>query len=162
MTNPASGGEYTPGSWLKQADSDLATAYLLVRERRFDWASYAAVQAAEKAIKAMLIAWGADLADNDKAKPWKMHEHLSLFHVFRKLPKAQELVEALTVLPEHDQNARYPDKKNDQPPCDSYQEHTATSVIENAKLVVSFAKQLVPAISDAVLDLKSVAASVTP
>jgi hypothetical protein len=69
MTNPASGGEYTPDSWLKQADSDLATAYLLMRECRFDWASYAAAQAAEKAIKAMLIAWGADLADQTMTRP---------------------------------------------------------------------------------------------
>lgn len=110
----------------------------------------------------MLIAWGADLADNDKAKPWKMHEHSSLFHVFRKLPTAQGLAETLTMLTQHDQQARYPDKKNDQPPCDFYQEHMATPVIEKAKWVVSFAKQLVPAISNAVLDLKRVAASVPP
>ncbi len=48
--------------WLRQGGEDLQTAEILVRESRFPQACFLAQQAAEKAVKAVLIA-----ADRD---PW--------------------------------------------------------------------------------------------
>lgn len=147
---------------MTQSASDLATARLLHAQQRYDWASYAAAQAAEKAVKAMLIAWGVDLAHSDRGKPWRIHQLNELLHIFRKWPKSQTLADALTNLPAHDDRARYPNRANDIPPCKSYKETTSTQNIEWAAAVVDFSKHLVPEIERAVQALEQTAQSLVP
>jgi len=157
MSAATAGGSYTSRSWIAQADRDLEAARLLMAAGHFDWASYAAAQAAEKAIKAMLVAWGADLGGGAKSRPWKIHELGELFHAFRRLPKSQQLTEALTLLPTHDQGARYPDAELDAPPCETYTQAIASKAIELGVAVVDYARRLVPAIDHAVRSLEAAA-----
>lgn len=153
---------YSSGSWIAQAESDLEVARLLLKERRFDWASYAAAQAAEKAIKSLLIEWGIDLANGEQGKPWKIHKHNELFHAFRTLPTNQKLAEALASLPVHDQAARYPDQKTDTPPRKSYTEQQAVQNVDMAAAVVEFSNKLLPALARVVRDLGKAAATLLP
>jgi len=162
VTASMAAGTFTPTSWMTQSESDLTTARLLHDQEKYDWASYAAAQAAEKAVKAMLIAWGADLAHADRGKPWRIHQLTELLHIFRKWPKSQTLADALTNLPAHDEGARYPNRANDMPPCKSYKKTTSAQNIEWAAAVVDFSKHLVPEIERAVKTLETAAQSLVP
>jgi len=152
MTDVAPSMREIADAWLEQAKHDLDTARLLAGNARCDWAAYASSQAAEKAVKAMLIAWGADFNATQHAKAWKIHKLSDLFHAFRRLPKNATLATALTVLSNHDQNARYPELAT--PPCRSYTENQVSELIQQGAAVVAYATHLVPAIERATDDLE--------
>ncbi len=146
--------------WLIQATSDLEVARLLAINSKFDWAAYASAQAAEKAVKAMLVAWGAEFGTNEQSKPWKIHKLSDLFHAFRRLPRSETMTDALTTLPKHDQLARYPDPATHEAPCLSYTDpQLAQALIEQSAAVVEYARRLVPAIVAATLSLESAASA---
>jgi len=47
--------------WLKQADSDLCAAEDSASSTHYEWACFQAQQAAEKALKALIISKGGDI-----------------------------------------------------------------------------------------------------
>jgi len=149
----------SPDAWLAQAEHDLDTAAELRRIDRWAWSCYAASQAAEKAIKSMLVAWGANLNEGQIGRAWRSHDLEEVFNAFhRPPPNSADLTTALTTLPQHDQKARYPDQTRGAP-CTSYGDDDARYVIELATVVVAYAREVLPALKSATQQVEAAAAA---
>ncbi len=62
------------GDWLRQADADLEHAELSAREGDYEWSCFAAQQAAEKALKGLIMfsggePWGHSITSLAEALP---------------------------------------------------------------------------------------------
>lgn len=141
--------------WLRQARRDLDASRLLLDSGFFEWSCYAAAQAAEKSAKAMLVAWGADLAHAQLGKPLRTHVLADLMHCFRRLPPNEDLARALTALPAHDQQARYPGVGGDAAPCERYDAERATLALELAAKTVEHCDAMVTRLESAWAQLAS-------
>lgn len=84
--------------WLQQAERDLAHAEHAVDDADYEWAAFAAQQAAEKAVKAVIYATGGE--------PWG-HSIVALMEAMRD-PVSDGLMEAAQRLDKHYFATRYP------------------------------------------------------
>jgi len=119
--------------WLQQALWDLDHARLAVQEGHFEWAAFAAEQAAGKAIKALHIflrgaVWGHDLT-------------LLLEGLPDGRPVSKELVERAKALHKHYLNARYPTMFASGTPREHYTKTEAEKAIADAEALFEFARQ---------------------
>jgi HEPN domain-containing protein len=130
--------------WLAQAERDLVVARHLLAQPYYEWAAYCAQQAAEKAVKALRLALGADGKDKD----FKVHEMSKLLGTIPTLAPHDPsgLLKRVVVLDGHNQQARYPGMRGagDQAPLASYTKDDADDVIAIADAVVEYAKSLLP------------------
>ena len=125
------GGEMERSAdWLEQAQSDLAHARNDLEDRFYDWACFSAQQAAEKAVKAVLIrrggeAWGHSVADllGEATGFYTVPHHL--------LDAALELDKAY--IP-----ARYPDAHPSGSPARRYTQVEAERMVTHAEGIVEF------------------------
>jgi HEPN domain-containing protein len=122
--------------WLRQARLDLEHARLAARETHFEWAVFAAQQAAEKACKALHMsiggeAWGHDLTALLSALP------------AGNRPKA-ELIDRAKALDKHYIPARYPNGFAEGTPRDHYTRREAEQAIDDAGAIIEFCARSIP------------------
>jgi HEPN domain-containing protein len=122
--------------WWQQARWDLDHARLAAREGHFEWAAFAAQQAAEKACKALHLslasaAWGHDLTQ-----------------LLSVLPAGYEptpdLVERAKALDKHYLPARYPNGFDAGTPREHYTRREAEQAIADAEAILEFCQRSFP------------------
>ncbi len=119
--------------WLRQADADLSHARNSLRDGDLEWCSFAAHQAAEKALKGCFLylgmeAWGHTLSA-----------------LVGNLPSTVELPAALVdytkSLDKHYMLARYPNGFPSGAPTDFYTEAEAREAVRYAEAVLEFCRR---------------------
>ncbi|MGB9705851.1 MAG: HEPN domain-containing protein [Pyrobaculum sp.] len=123
--------------WLSDAEDDLAAALDLVRLGRYAKACFLAQQAAEKALKALLIAKSGRYA--------RSHSVLALVLEAERLGLAPppELREAAEELDRHYVPSRYPNAWPWGPPHAHYRAADAEKCIKNAEAVLEYVRRAV-------------------
>ena len=115
------------GDWLKQAKRDLEHARRSRELGDYEWACFAAQQAAEKALKAMHLARGREV--------WG-HSVLKLVEALPDVPST--LVEHAKQLDKHYVPPRYPNSYPEGAPADFYTQKDAEEAIRAAEEVVRY------------------------
>ena len=119
---------------MRQADADLEHAELSAREGDFEWACFAAQQAAEKAVKALYLFHHGD--------PWG-HSLLALLQALTKeisAPVTPDLLDSARALDKQYIPARYPNGFALGAPLDYFTEHDAHESITHAKSILEFCR----------------------
>ena len=119
--------------WLRAAEDDLEDARVLLRAGRYAGAAFHAHQAAEKALKAVIIAVRREL-------PPRIHNLLELARILGI--EDEQLIEALRRLNPHYRVARYPDAANGVP-MEVYSRSIASELVSLAERVVTWAKNMI-------------------
>ena len=119
--------------WLRAAEDDLEDAKVLLRAGRYAGAAFHAHQAAEKALRAVIIAARREL-------PPRIHNLLELARILGV--RDEKLLEALRRLNPHYRVARYPDAANGVP-MEVYSESIASELVSLAERVVEWARNMV-------------------
>ena len=122
-----------PRDWLRQAELDLAAARELQAATRYESAAFFAHQAAEKAVKAMHEAEGAEA---------RGHSLVELLGPFSDVPSG--VADAARRLDRHYIGARYPNAHPAGAPGDLYTELDAEQALRDAEAVVVHAQGHVP------------------
>lgn len=119
-------------AWLRQATSDLAQARDSLAATRYEWACYAASQAGEKALKAGLIALGADAV-------WGHNLAALLDRLWRDagLPPDAVLLDDARILTQFNTLARYPVGDEAVAPTDSMTRSQAEGAIAAAERMLT-------------------------
>lgn len=119
--------------WLKQAERDVEHARHAVEHREFEWACFAAQQAAEKALKALYQAIGGEGWGHSVTK---LLEQLPANHApDAPLREAGMRLDKLYIL------TRYPNGFDVGAPMDYYTEDEAQEAIEDAQAILSFVRR---------------------
>ena len=119
--------------WLRAAEDDLEDARVLLRAGRYAGAAFHAHQAAEKALKAVIIAVRREL-------PPRIHNLLELARILGI--EDEQLIETLRRLNPHYRVARYPDAANGVP-MEVYSRSIASELVSLAERVVTWAKNMI-------------------
>ena len=119
--------------WLRQAEADLRLARHARDGAAHDWACFAAQQAAEKALKAVLMSRGADA--------WG-HTVTALLGVVAG-DAADELVVCAKTLDKHYIPTRYPNGLDAGAPTDFYTRKDSDDAIGCAERLIGFARRQV-------------------
>jgi len=119
--------------WLSEAEYDLETAVILLENRRYNAACFYAQQAAEKAVKAVLLSRNI----------WRVgHSVLDLLKELRHhVEVPEELLDAARALDKHYIPPRYPNVFNSGAPHEYYTEEDAREAVELAGKVLAFARR---------------------
>jgi HEPN domain-containing protein len=121
--------------WLRQAEADLKLARVAMGAESFEWACFAAHQAAEKALKAVFLhkgeeAWGHSVAG-----------------LLGELGDAEEVAAELTLagksLDKHYIPARYPNGLPAGAPADAYTREEAQRALGDAEAILGLCRRLV-------------------
>jgi HEPN domain-containing protein len=119
-------------AWLRQAELDLEAAALLAAAGRFEWACFCCHQAAEKALKAILVARGREeLLEN--------HSIVDLLRRCRRYAtKLKGAKQAAKALEWHYLLARYPaDRLDWVAPGDIYSQRDYAAVRDHSEQIVT-------------------------
>lgn len=122
--------------WLRQAEKDLQHAKRSVADRDFEWACFAAQQAAEKAVKALYQSVHIDSIGHSVSR---MIQSLP-----SELKPTEQLVERAKELDKHYIPSRYPNSHPEGAPLDYYTEPEARRAVEGAEEIVGFCKRKIP------------------
>jgi len=118
--------------WLRQALRDLEHAARSLEYGDFEWACFAARQAAEKAVKALYQRLGAGV--------WG----LSVSRLLENLPEQyrppRELVDVAKELDRHYVATRYPNSYPEGAPVDYYTEVDARRAVDHARRIIEFCR----------------------
>lgn len=119
--------------WLKQADSDLGASEDSSSSKHYEWACFQAQQAAEKALKALIISKGSES---------RVH---SIKFLLSNLPEnisvSDQIQNAARELDKHYIPTRYPDSFSTGIPKDFFTQDDAQRAISNAKKIIEFVKE---------------------
>jgi len=119
-----------PEDWYKQARHDIEHARHAVDAGDFEWACFAAQQAAEKALKALYQKEGAEARGH------------SVYGLLKSLPPGFSLdavlQEAGKGLDKHYIPARYPNAYPEGAPCEYYTHAEAERAINHAERILHF------------------------
>ena len=118
--------------WFRQAEKDLQHARNSVRSGDFEWACFAAQQAAEKAVKAVYI----DSIDRSVSRV--------MLNYPENLKPPRELVERAKELDKHYIPSRYPNSHPEGAPLDYYTEQEATKAVQGADQIIGFCRGKIP------------------
>lgn len=118
--------------WLRQADADLRLARHARDGKSHDWACFASQQAAEKALKAVLMSRGADA--------WG-HTVTVLLGVIAGDDTPEELVICAKTLDKHYIPTRYPNGLDAGTPADFYTRKDSDDAIACAERLIAFARR---------------------
>ncbi len=121
------------GDWLQQARYDLDLARVAAREGHFEWAAFAAQQAAEKASKALHLYLGSATWGHD------VTQLLSALPGTHRVPA--ELLERARRLDRHYLPARYPNGFDAGTPRDHYSRGDAGQAIADAESILEFCQR---------------------
>ena len=119
-----------PGSWLKQAQRDLAHARGALDASFYEWACFAAQQAAEKAVKAVYlraggVAWGHSVTVLLESLP-------------RDLRPDEDMVDAAKELDRHYVPSRYPNAHPGGAPYEYYTRKEAERAVDYCDGIIRF------------------------
>lgn len=124
------------GDWSEQASRDLQHATHALEDEDFEWAAFAAQQAAEKALKALIMARGGE--------PWG-HLTTGLAEALpHEVAAAPELLDAARRLDKHYIPARYPNGFAAGYPGKLYTKGEAEQAIADATAIVTFCRGHLP------------------
>jgi HEPN domain-containing protein len=116
--------------WLRQAEADLLAARDCLAARHFEWACFAAHQAAEKAVKALFLKRGADA--------WG-HTITPLLGSLPEIDRPDDdLITCAKVLDKHYIPTRYPISLDSGAPSDFYTLGEAEAACECSRRIVEF------------------------
>lgn len=118
--------------WLRQAEKDLAHATMSLEHGDHEWACYAAHQASEKPVKALLQSLGVDA--------WGHSVTFLLSEARKDIEFPEHLIELAKSLDRHYVPARYPDAYPQGAPMDFYTAKDATAAIEASREVVLYVR----------------------
>lgn len=118
--------------WLRQAEADLRHAQNSIAAGDFEWACFAAQQAAEKAVKALLQRLHLDA--------WGHTVSLLLGGLPPEVAVPQELVDKAKVIDKHYIPARYPNGFESGAPADFYTRGEAKTAVQIAGEIIAFCK----------------------
>ncbi len=120
--------------WWNQSLRDLAHARNALDDADFEWAAFAAQQAAEKAVKALIFASGGE--------PWG-HSVAVLLEALSQAPD-QPVLEAGRRLDKHYLPTRYPNGLPAGHPGKYYTRGEAERAIEDATTIIEFCRSRLP------------------
>jgi len=124
------------GDWLRQAEGDLRHSRNARQAGDHDWACFAAQQAAEKAVKGLLLARGGE--------GWG-HSVTRLLHdLVHTMPVPEVLIRSAMRLDKHYIPTRYPNGFDTGAPMDYYTEEDADHAITDGQAVLDFCRQSFP------------------
>lgn len=114
--------------WLKQAEKDLQHAQLSLEHGDYEWACFAAHQAAEKAVKALHLFLGQEAWGHVVAK------------LLRELPVpvSEELIERGKVLDGYYIPPRYPNGFPEGAPFEHFGSLQAREALQHARSILEF------------------------
>ena len=122
--------------WFRQAEKDFQHAKRAVDGGDFEWACFAAQQAAEKAVKALYQSIHVDAVGH------------SVSRMLQELPDSlrasEEHVEWAKELDKHYIPSRYPNFHPEGAPMDYYTEREAQRAVEGAGSVIEFCRNKIP------------------
>lgn len=122
--------------WIVQAEHDLKHARNASADGDFEWACFAAQQAAEKAVKAVFQALGGD--------GWGH----SIVRLLRDLPAdlrvPNDLVEQAMVLDRLYVPSRYPNGLPEGAPAEFFSARDAALAIQHAEAILAFCRKHLP------------------
>jgi len=118
--------------WLRQAEADLRHARNSVEAGDFEWACFAAQQAAEKALKAAVQGLGGE--------PWGHSVTVLLGGLAERKTVPAALMDAARRLDKHYIPTRYPNGFDAGAPTDYYTAAEARAAIEDASGLLEFCR----------------------
>lgn len=118
--------------WLRQAERDLQHAGDTLEQGVYEWAAFAAQQAAEKAVKAVYQHLGAE------ARGHAVTQLLAALPTSAR-PSA-ELIERAKELDKHYIGPRYPNSYPEGAPMDFYTRDEAARAVEGARRIIEHCK----------------------
>lgn len=119
--------------WFAQSSHDLNHAQNALNDGDYDWACFAAHQAAEKAVKALFLDLGGEA--------WGHAIMRLLTDLGARIDVPEELIKAAQRLDKHYIPTRYPNGFDTGAPRDYYTEEEAQRAIEDARDIYNFVKQ---------------------
>ena len=118
--------------WFRQGEADLQLARHASDGAHFEWACFAAQQAAEKALKAVYLSHGQDAWGHTlTALVGQMPDPISA---------PRKVIHAAQVLDKHHIPTRYPYGFDSGAPADFYTEQEAQDAIEKAEQIIEFCR----------------------
>ncbi len=121
--------------WWEQSLRDLAHAKNAAEDTDFEWSAFAAQQAAEKAVKALIFAVGGE--------PWG-HSIAVLLETLPQIQPDEGIVEAALRLDKHYLPTRYPNGLPAGHPGKYYTRGEAEKAIEDASAILEFCRSHLP------------------
>jgi len=118
--------------WLRKAKRDLKWAERMLAEEDFDYSSFHSQQAAEKALKSLIIAKGQH--------PPRTHNIGALLSALEKMGEDTGDVEQAKILTDYAVEARYPDFEEE------ISREEAVEALELARKVVGWARERLEAL----------------
>ncbi len=119
--------------WLKQSAHDLGHARHALDAGDYDWACFAAHQAAEKAVKAVILSMNGE--------GWGHAITRLLKDIGERFPVTDDLIQAAQRLDKHYIPTRYPNGFDAGAPFDYYTEAEAQQAIRDAQRIYDVAEQ---------------------
>jgi HEPN domain-containing protein len=124
------------GDWFRQAEKDFAHAKRARGGGDFEWACFAAQQAAEKAVKALYQSIHVDAIGHSVSR--------MLQDLPTSLKPPAELVLLAKELDKHYIPSRYPNFHPEGAPMDYYTEADASRAVEGAEKVIEYCRSKIP------------------
>lgn len=121
--------------WWDQAERDLRHAHHSLEHSDYEWSAFAAQQAAEKGVKALILGLGGD--------PWG-HSVSELVGSLPRERAPEPVLEAARRLDKHYLPARYPNGLPAGFPGQHYSREEAEDAIANAQRVLEFCRGALP------------------
>jgi HEPN domain-containing protein len=121
--------------WRDQSARDLAHARHALEDADYEWAAFAAQQAAEKALKALVMALGGE--------PWG-HLTVGLVEALPDPPAEPAINDAARRLDKHYIPSRYPNGFAASYPGKLYTKGEAEQAIADATLITEFCRRRLP------------------
>jgi HEPN domain-containing protein len=122
--------------WFRQGERDLAHAKRAKEAGDYEWACFAAQQAAEKAVKALYQSIHIDTIGH------------SVTRMLQGLPEplraANDLIERAKELDKHYIPSRYPNFHPEGAPMDYYTSSEAARAVEGGEAVIGFCRSKIP------------------
>jgi HEPN domain-containing protein len=122
--------------WFRQAEKDLQHTRRAADGGDFEWACFAAQQAAEKAVKALYQNMHVDVIGH------------SVSRMLQDLPSSvkppEDLIESAKELDKHYIPSRYPNFHPEGAPLDYYTEREARGAFGGAERIIEFCRSKIP------------------
>ena len=122
--------------WLDQAERDLKQAEASLRDGFYEWACFAAQQAAEKAVKALYQSIHVDAIGHSVTR--------MLQDLPADLKPREDIILLAKELDKHYIPSRYPNFHPEGAPMDYYTEPDASRAVEGAGRIIEYCRSKIP------------------